>query len=139
MDKSNVNNVEDNIEYRILKEKIIDFEHDMWEAAFTKDVDAFKELVSADAIMICGGGRCLGSEYAEFIRDFNISKYSISDTEIIHMSSTLVQLHYIVNVEVCESGFSDLAGRFHVVSLWKKTDDKWSLRFNMDSRVGYVQ
>ena len=31
---------------------------------------------------------------------------------------------------------TDLEGKFHITSTWKRTDDKWKLVFNMDSRLG---
>jgi hypothetical protein len=127
---------ENDMENSNLKDEIINLEHDMWEAALKNNSDAFKKIVSEDAIMICGGERCLGSEYAEFIKVFNISSYSISDVEVIYMSSDIVQLHYVVKVEVAEEEAADLSGRFHVASLWKKTKEEWQLVFNMDSRIG---
>lgn len=29
----------------------------------------------------------------------------------------------------------DLAGLFHVVSIWKKKEETWNLLFNMDARI----
>jgi hypothetical protein len=52
------------------------------------------------------------------------------------MSSDIVQLHYVVKVEVVEEEAADLSGRFHIVSLWKKIKEEWHLVFNMDSRIG---
>ncbi|BCN29060.1 hypothetical protein [Anaeromicropila herbilytica] len=60
------------------EELIFTKEYDMWKAASKRDVAAFKELVADDAIMICGGYRCLGAEYTEYIKDFYISGYKIT-------------------------------------------------------------
>lgn len=40
----------------------------MWKAANNRDVKAFQELVAMDAVMICGGYRCLGAEYAKYTK-----------------------------------------------------------------------
>lgn len=57
------------------EELIFEKEHEMWKAASNRDDVAFKELVADNAIMICGGYRCLGVEYAEYIKDFYINGY----------------------------------------------------------------
>ncbi len=121
------------------EELIVKKEYAMWEAAFNRDVAAFKELVTEDAIMICGGYRCLGSEYAEYIRDFYITGYDIKNEEVIYSSDEAVQIHYVVNVKTETPEESDLGGLFHVVSLWKRKDNEWKLYFNMDSRIIPIQ
>lgn len=118
------------------REKIIfEKEHDMWEAASKRDVVAFKELVADDAIMICGGYRCLGAEYAEYIKDFNINGYEIKNEEVIFSSEEAVQIHYVINVKTESPETADLGGVFHIVSLWKIENNQWKLYFNMDSRI----
>lgn len=118
-----------------MENEVVQLEYKMWEAALHKDVVGFKELVLPDAVMICGGYRCLGDEYANFIADFNISGYSISNMEIIHLSDSEVTLHYVIRTQAEDSEAQDLAGLFHVVSIWKKKTDTWNLIFNMDSRI----
>ena len=66
-----------------MEKKAMQLEHDMWEAALHRDVDAFKSFVSPTAVMICGGYRCLGSEYAGILENFYISGYSICDIEVV--------------------------------------------------------
>lgn len=116
-------------------ELILKKEYEMWEAASKRDVVAFKELVADDAIMICGGYRCLGSEYAEYIKDFYINGYEIKNEEVIFSSEEAVQIHYVIHVKTDLPETSDLGGVFHVVSLWKKVNNEWKLYFNMDSRI----
>lgn len=118
-----------------MENEVIRLEYKMWETALYKDVVGFKELVLPDAVMICGGYRCLGNEYAEFIADFNISGYSISDMEVIHVSDNEVTLHYVLRTQAEDMEAQDLAGLFHVVSIWRKNSDAWHLTFNMDSRI----
>lgn len=118
-----------------MENEVVQLEYKMWEAALHKDVVGFKELVLPDAVMICGGYRCLGDEYANFIADFNISGYSISNMEIIHLSDSEVTLHYVLRTQAEDSEAQDLTGLFHVVSIWKKKTDTWNLIFNMDSRI----
>lgn len=115
--------------------KVIQMEHKMWETVLRKDTDGFKELVLPDAVMICGGYRCLGNEYSDFITDFNISGYSISNMEVISSSDNEVTMHYVIRTQTEDANAQDLAGIFHVVSIWKRKNDAWNLIFNMDSKI----
>lgn len=118
-----------------MENEVIQLEYQMWETALHKDVIGFKKLVLPDAVMICGGYRCLGNEYAEFIADFNISGYSISNMEVIHISDSEVTLHYVLRTQAEDIEAQDLTGLFHVVSIWRKKSNTWHLIFNMDSRI----
>ncbi|MDD3414559.1 MAG: nuclear transport factor 2 family protein [Lachnospiraceae bacterium] len=120
----------------INSEKIVfEKEIDMWEAAIRRDDVAYKELVADDAVMICGNYRCLGAEYAEYIKDFDIKEYEIINKEVIFSSEEAVQIHYVIDVKTDIPEASDLGGVFHVVSLWKMKNHLWKLYFNMDSRI----
>jgi hypothetical protein len=114
---------------------IFEKEHDMWIAAKNRDVAAYKELVADDAIMICGGYRCLGAEYAEYLKDFDISGYEIINEEVIYSSKEAIQIHYVIDVKTELPEASDLSGVFHVISLWKLVNNQWKLYFNIDSRI----
>lgn len=118
-------------------EEVIQMEYDMWEAALHRDTDGFKKLVSPDAVMVCGGYRCLGREYAGFIAEFNISGYAISNIEVICSNDSEVTLHYVIRTQSEDPNAQDLTGAFHVVSIWRRKDQKWSLIFNMDSRINH--
>lgn len=85
--------------------------------------------------MICGGYRCLGVEYAEYIKDFYIIGYEIKNEEVIFSSEEAVQIHYVIDVKTELPETTDLGGVFHVVSLWKMENNLWKLYFNMDSRI----
>lgn len=113
---------------------IFDYENEMWQAAKNGDNAAFSQLVSAEAVMVCGGYRCTGTEYADLIGNFGISDYQISSFEIVLETDSIVQTHYIVKTAADNPVNSDLAGAFHVTSTWEKKD-KWRLIFNMDSRI----
>ena len=117
------------------EELIFEKEYDMWNAANNRDVAAFKKLVADDAVMICGGYRCLGVEYAEYIKDFYINGYEIKNKEVIFSNEEAVQIHYVIDVKTEFPETTDLGGVFHVVSLWKKVNNLWKLYFNMDSRI----
>jgi hypothetical protein len=123
------------VSYQHEEELIFEKEYEMWKAAKNRDCEAFKELVARDAIMICGGYRCLGSEYAEYINDFYINGYEITNEEVIFSSEDAVQIHYVIEVKTELSEAADLGGVFHVISLWKKVNHVWKLYFNMDSRI----
>ena len=47
---------------------IKDLEIKMWEAAKANNSENFLKLVDENAIMVCGGYRCTGREYAEIIK-----------------------------------------------------------------------
>ena len=118
-----------------IEELIFEKEYDMWKVTSKRDVVAFKELVADDAIMICGGYRCLGIEYADYIKDFYISGYEIKNKEVIYASEEAVQIHYVIDVKTDLPEAADLGGVFHVVSLWRKKNNLWKLYFNMDSKI----
>lgn len=110
-------------------------ETQMWEAAKARDSAAFLKLVDENAVMVCGGYRCTGKEYAQIIAEFDCKSYAISNLEQVAHSDTLVQVHYVLTMEVERAENSDLAGTFHITSTWQKQNDGWRLVFNMDSRI----
>ena len=61
---------------------IYGLENKMWQSARDKNKSEFAKLVSADAVMVCGGYRCTGAEYAWFISDFGISDFEITKTDL---------------------------------------------------------
>lgn len=107
----------------------------MWEAAKSRDGKKFLELVHTDAVMVCGGFRCSGLEYSHIIENFDLTKYVISDYEVIMETVEMCQIHYIIETFVERVENEDLQGKFHITSTWKKMDDAWKLIFNMDSRI----
>ena len=98
-----------------MEQTVIGLEREMWEAVLHRDGDAFRRLVSPNAVMICGGYRCGGSEYAEMVADFSISKYAIEQMEVVSASGDEVILHYLLRVAVDNSRDADLAGLFQDV------------------------
>ncbi len=110
-------------------------ENKMWQSAKDGNKTEFTKLVSADAVMVCGGYRCTGAEYAELVGDFGISDFEITNFEIVHETDKTVQVHYIVKTTADTPENADLAGTFHVTSTWEKRDEKLVLVFNMDSRI----
>lgn len=107
----------------------------MWEAAKNRDAEAFLEVVDANAVMVCGGFRCSGADYAEIIKEFDVAQYRITDFEVIEETETLCQIHYVIEIAVAERRNADLEGVFHIASTWKRIGDAWKLIFNMDARV----
>lgn len=107
----------------------------MWEAAKNHDQNAFLDVVAEDAVMVCGGYRCSGKEYSEFIKDECISLYEILTFEVTLHTTDLIQVHYVVNVDVANKENIDFAGKFHVTSTWRKVGEIFKLVFNMDSRI----
>lgn len=110
-------------------------ETQMWEAAKSQDSQKFLTLLSEDAVMVCGGFRCSGYDYAQIIKDFDCKEYKITDFEVVSQDETTVQVHYVIETEVNREENKDLAGKFHITSTWKRTEGQWKLIFNMDSRI----
>lgn len=115
--------------------EIYELERKMWDAAVSWDKSAFLDIVSETAVMVCGGYRCTGVEYADFIGDFGVAAYEISGFEMTAESDDMIAVHYIVNTKADRPENADMAGKFHVASVWKRNDGKWQLVFNMDSRI----
>lgn len=114
---------------------IKELEVKMWDAAQNRDAEAFLQVVDKDAVMVCGGFRCSGAEYAKIIREFDVAQYTISNCEVVAESKSLCQIHYVIEITVADRKNADLEGLFHITSTWKKTEDNWKLVFNMDSRI----
>lgn len=110
-------------------------EEQMWEAALRRDSETFSRIVSTDAVMICGGVRCTGVEYAALIKEYGISEYQLLEFETVYKTDSLIQTHSVVRtVADCEQN-ADLAGLFHVTSTWQLKNGAWQLIFNMDQRI----
>ena len=118
-----------------MENTIFELEKKMWEAAKNKDADAFLQLVSKDAVMVCGGFRCSGSEYAGLIGEFGIASFEMTHFETIAKTDSLVQVHYVVETVADSPENEDLAGTFHITSTWENQNGNWILVFNMDSRI----
>ena len=117
---------------------VYELETCMWEAAKNRNPEEFLQLVEEDAVMVCGGFRCLGKEYAEIVAMFDCKNYVIEHFEIVNQEESTVQVHYVIHIEVSKDENRDLAGIFHVTTTWKCRDGIWKVVFNMDQRVpGY--
>ena len=114
---------------------IQELEIKMWEAAKNRDSETFLEVVDKSAVMVCGGFRCSGADYAEIIKEFDVAQYRISDYEIIEETESLCQNNYMIEIVVADRKNTDLEGIFHITSTWKLIDGVWKLVFNMDSRI----
>lgn len=118
-----------------IRDEIYALENAMWQAAKAHDSAAFSQLVAADAVMLCGGGRCSGGEYAVLVGDYGIADYEITEYEILYHSETHIQVHYIVRTIADSAENADLAGVFRVTSTWERQEEAWRLIFNMDQRI----
>lgn len=115
--------------------EIYELEIRMWEAAKNRKPLDFLKVVSEDAVMVCGGYRCTGAEYADVVAMFDCKKYVIEHFEIVNQDKTSIQVHYVIHLEVNSEENKDLVGTFHITTTWKCTDDIWKVVFNMDQRV----
>ena len=113
-----------------------EMERKIWECAQNCDAKSFLEIVCEDALMVCGGYRNSGKEYAGYIAQFDCESYEIKDFQIIIETSDVIQNCYVVDVKVSDPRNDDLAGIFFVTSSWRKVNDKWMLVYNMDTRLG---
>lgn len=118
-----------------LTEIIRQLEEQMWLAAKNTDSEAFLKVVDENAVMVCGGMRLSGGEYAQIIAEFDCAEYSIHDFEVVAQTADIVQVHYLIETRASSPENSDLAGTFHITSTWKNTAGEWKLIFNMDSRI----
>lgn len=114
---------------------IRELEEKMWRAAQARDKAAFLELVDENAVMVCGGFRCTGAEYAEIIREFDCASFEIEGFETVCETPDMVQVHYIITTKAEKPENSDIAGKFHITSTWKRTDGNWKLVYNMDRNI----
>lgn len=115
--------------------EVYQLEVSMWEAAKNRDSSAFLNVVSEDAVMVCGGYRCTGKEYAEIVAEFDCKTYSIEQFEVVNADEGSTQVHYVIRLEVNDRGNADLAGVFHITTTWKRLDGIWKVVFNMDQRI----
>lgn len=117
------------------KEQVMALEQKMWQAAKDGDKAEFMRLVAPDAVMVCGGQRCTGADYAEIIKDFGISGYEMEHFEVVCMDERIIQVHYVIRTWADCAENADLAGLFHVTSTWENRGGEWRLVFNMDGRI----
>lgn len=115
-----------------LQEKVIGMEKKMWEAFASGNSALFGEIVSADAMMICGGFKESGAEYARIVENVNLSNYELSEFDVKVINPNVVLTNYIVKVD-CQD--YTLAGTFRVSSLWINEDGNWKVVFNQDSNL----
>ena len=115
--------------------KIKELEIQMWEAARTRDKEAFLSVVSENAVMVCGGYRCTGAEYAQIIAEFDCKDYKISDFEVVAKNNDFIQVHYMITTTVNNEANKDLAGTFHISTTWKRFGEDFKVVFNMDSAL----
>lgn len=114
---------------------IRELEEKMWRAAQARDRAAFLELVDVNAVMVCGGFRCTGAEYAEIIAEFDCASFEIKGFETVCETPDVVQVHYVISTAAEKPENADLAGTFHITSTWRNMGGRWKLVFNMDRNV----
>ena len=107
----------------------------IWDASVSKDKKGFMNFVSPDAVMVCGGYRCLGKEYAQFVSEGIVLSYKFINFEVVYESEEVIQVHYVVDTEAFDDKDADCAGKFHVTSTWQRQDGGFKLIFNMDSKI----
>ena len=94
----------------VMEKIIFEPEKKMWEAAAERNKETFLQLVSPEAVMVCGGFRCSGAEYAGFIGDFCIFSFEIQDFETVVETPTPAQaaaLLYRFLLRIIPSSASD--------------------------------
>lgn len=94
---------------------VYELEISMWEAAKNRSAIDFLQVVSEDAVMVCGGFRCSGKECSEIVAMFDCKTYAMEHYEIVNQDANSVQVHYVIYLEVCNEENKDLAGTFHLL------------------------
>lgn len=117
------------------KNKVYEMETAMWEAAKNRNSLEFLNVVAEDAVMVCGGRRCSGREYADIVFMFDCKSYRIEHFEVVNEDERSVQVHYVIHLEVNDERNSDLAGTFHITTTWADVGEVWKVVFNMDQRM----
>lgn len=118
-----------------MTEKFLELEKRMWNAAQARNSAEFLNVVDQNAVMICGGFKCSGADYARVVGEFDCAHYEISDFIIVAQSADFVQVQYVIETTAALPENSDLSGKFFVTSTWKCFDGKWRLVFNMDRQI----
>lgn len=115
--------------------KAYELEISMWEAAKNRSSSDFLRIVAEDAVMVCGGLRCTGKEYADIVSVFDCKSYVIEHFEVVNEDERSIQVHYVIHLEVNDARNDDLAGTFHITTTWRNIDGNWKVAFNMDQRI----
>lgn len=116
-------------------EEVMQCENEMWNSFINRDRESFLEKVLEEAVMVCGGKRITGREYADIIEFVCIDQFEINYPECVYEDDNCIQVHYVVDITVNDKEFQDMAGKFNVISGWKKNGDKWKMYFNIDSQI----
>ncbi len=113
--------------------EIIALEKAVWEAFARQDIRAFQKLVAPDALMVVGGMREAGQDYAQVISQFKIPDYELDEFRFMPLGDEVALLHYTVTF-AGSAQHPNFTGRYYVSSIWKKLDGKWQVVFNQDAR-----
>lgn len=109
----------------------LSLENEFWEAARDKCAEKLLELISDNAVVISGGLRYSGRDYADHIRSAGVSDFSVHGFETVVLTDELRQNHYIVSI-AASSENNAISGSFHITSTWKYFGGSWKLVFGMD-------
>ena len=72
--------------------QIRELEEKMWRAAQSRNKAAFLEVVDENAVMVCGGFRCSGADYAGIISEFDCAGFVIEQFETVCGTPDMVQV-----------------------------------------------
>lgn len=107
----------------------------LWDAFCGGNSADFSKLLDENAVMVCGGYRCSGFEYAGLIPADGIGSYEMLAFELVAVTNNFYQVHYVVRLTTDKPDLADLSGEFHVTSSWSLKNNEYKLVFNMDSRI----
>ena len=106
-------------------DEVMQCEYEMWNSFLSRDRESFLQKVLEEAVMVCGGKRITGREYADIIEFVCIDRFEITDPECVYDDANCIQVHYVVDITVNDNEFQDMAGKFNVTSGWKKDKETW--------------
>lgn len=103
-------------------------------AAFARgNSQAFAALALPEALMVTGGMRSSGAQYARETAQVRLKDFRMTDFTVLPLSADAVLLHYTLEV-VDYPGPYDLSGVYLVSSVWVRREEGWRLIFNQDAQ-----
>lgn len=112
-------------------ETILEQEQKLWQCYALGDSAAFGRLVDPQALMIVGGERGSGADYAQAIAMVRLQGYELRDVVVLDLGPGAAAIHYSVTIKDYPGPY-DLSGTYRVTSIWQRREGGWVLVLNQD-------
>jgi hypothetical protein len=116
-----------------LRREIIANEAAVWEAAKTKDMGKFAQLVAEDAHMIFSSGVMSRSEYIDSASERVISEYALSDFDVYMAAPNAVITIYKATVSGVFGGVRVDRVTVREASVWILRSHRWMAVLNQET------